>query len=669
MSTIPTRWLTLPREARDTLLLLAVIAWVIGQQAGHLPWWCSLMAAGALAWRAVLAWKIRTLPSRWWLATFLTLAAIGTWHSHQTLLGRDAGVTFLVVLLALKTLELRARRDAFVVFFLGFFVTLTHFFYSQSLLTAGGMVVSLWGLLTALVNSHMPVGRPPLTLAARHAAGMMLAGAPIMVCLFVLFPRIGPLWSLPSDALQGRSGLSGHMRVGTIASLALDESVAMRVQFSGPPPAQSALYFRGPVFTTFDGREWKARPPAGPAPGMSAATLEVSGSPVAYEVTLAPTQPPWALALDATPASPQSAGYRFERGPDLTWRVLSAPGSPVRYQALAYPQFKLGPTRFTTALLDDVALPPGFNPRTLQWAADLRRQPALAQADAPTLVNAVLETLRQGGYEYTLEPGVYGTHTADEFWFDRKAGFCEHIASSFVVVMRALDIPARIVTGYQGGQAQASDATWVIRQSDAHAWAEVWLEGQGWVRVDPTAAVAPARTGTFQPLLRPPGVLSRALETVSPGISLRFRGWWDAANSSWDRWVTRYTKSEQLDLLRHIGFRQPDWQDLSNLLIACVVASCMGAALWVGWERRRKDPWLQLLEQARRRLGAPGLDLSHAQTPRAIASLLRQHGSASPPIVDWLTRLETWRYGPAPQQPQGLRALRKELRTLLRVPR
>src|SRR5215210_5144180 len=180
----------------------------------------------------------------------------------------------------------------------------------------------------------------------------------------------------------------------------------------------------------------------------------------------------------------------------------------------------------------------------------MRGDPALAGAGTVALVTAALQRLRTGGYVYTLEPGLYGEHTADEFWFDRKQGFCEHIASAFVVLMRAMDIPARIVTGYQGGEPNAVDGYWVVRQSDAHAWAEVWLAGRGWVRVDPTSAVAPGRTGTFQRLQAPRGVLAAAFGTVSPELAVNLRAAWEALNNSWNQWVLNYTQSKQLDLLK-----------------------------------------------------------------------------------------------------------------------
>lgn len=185
---MPTRLNALPRDSRDTLFLLAVIAWVLLPQAANLPLWCSAMAVATLLWRGWLAFSARALPSKWWLLGLSALAVGATLLTHRTLLGRDAGVTLIVILLALKTLELRAKRDAFVIFFLGFFTMLTNFFYSQSLLTAISMLLGLLGLLTALVNAHMPVGKPSLRQAAKTAGWMALLGAPVMVVLFLLFP-------------------------------------------------------------------------------------------------------------------------------------------------------------------------------------------------------------------------------------------------------------------------------------------------------------------------------------------------------------------------------------------------------------------------------------------------------------------------------------------------
>lgn len=655
----------LPREARDTLFLLAVIAWVILPQVERLPLWCSAMAAMVLLWRGQIAVQGRPLPARWWLLGLLALASAATWWTYKTLLGRDAGVTLIVVLLTLKTLEMRARRDAFVIFFLGFFTMLSNFFFSQSLLTAAAMLVALLGLLTALVNAHMPVGRPPLLQAAKTAGWMALLGAPIMAVLFMLFPRIAPLWGLPGDAMSGRSGLSGQMQVGSIASLALDDSIAMRIRFDGPPPAQSDLYFRGPVLSSFDGREWRALRSSFPARYQLAADVAVQGAPVNYQVTLAANNRPWLIVLDATPTKPEIVGYTPSMAPDLQWLTDQPMGDLVRYRATSYPQFRHGPTRLAVGLQDYVDLPSGFNPRTLQLAADMRRSPELARASTPQLVEAVMQRLRTGGYQYTLEPGVYGTHTADEFWFDRKAGFCEHIASSFVLLMRALDVPARVVTGYQGGQVNGVDGLWTVRQSDAHAWAEVWVAGQGWVRVDPTSAVAPGRTGSFVRLQPPQNVFTQALNTVSPGFAINLRAMWEAANNRWNQWVLNYSQSRQMDLLRNLGFNAPSWEDLSYVLIALIVLASSAGAVWTLWERYHQDPWLRLLHRAQARLRKAGWTVTAQDTPRQLATQLQTHGAdnaQTAALAAWLLRLEAWRY--APQAPATLATLRRECRQL-----
>ncbi len=658
----------LPREARDTLFLLAVIALIVLPQVNELPWWCTALTALVLLWRGSLAVQALPLPGKWWRIALLALALAGTYASHRTLLGRDAGVTLIVVLLALKTLELRARRDAFVVFFLGFFAMLTNFFYSQSLVTAFTMLLALLGLLTALVNAHMPVGRPPLMQAARTAGWMALAGAPVMLALFLLFPRFAPLWGTPGDAMAGRSGLSNTMRVGTIAELALDGAIAARIKFDGNrAPPQSQLYFRGPVLAQFDGREWTALPTWARS-GQAMPNLRTRGEPVRYEVTLEASQRPWLLTLDAAPHAPQLSGYEVTGTSDLQWFVNRPVTDLVRYRAESHPQFESGPlTRAGARLQPYLTLPAGSNPRTAALAAEMRADPTLAGADARAFVQAALKRLRTGGYTYTLEPGVYGNETADEFWFDRKEGFCEHIASAFVVLMRNLQIPARIVTGYQGGELNNVDNYWVIRQSDAHAWAEVWQEGTGWVRVDPTGSVAPGRIGQFQRLVPQPGLFAGAIGVVmSPTLVQNLRAAWEAVNNGWNQWVLNYTQSRQLDLLKSIGFSAPSLEDLAYVLLYLLVAASLAGAGWTLWERSQHDPWLRLLGRARARLAKAGLPLPETAPPRQMAQAAdARFGPAGQAVRDWLLKLEAQRYAPATSdRSASLAALRAEFRQL-----
>ena len=668
----------LPRDSRDTLFLLAVITWVALPLVGQVPLWCSLMGGAVVLWRGALAWRSLPLPNTIWRLGLLALAVAATLLSYRTLLGREAGVTLLLVLLALKTLELRARRDAFVVFFLSFFLMLTQFFYSQSLLTAATMLLALWGLLTALVNAHMPVGKPPLWQAARIAGQMTLLGAPIMVVLFMLFPRLAPLWGLPSDAMTGRSGLSATMAIGNIANLALDDSVAMRVRFDGKAPETADMYYRGPVLSQFDGQRWSANPWTDQAVKPTASQIVVQGDPVNYQVTLEPNQQPWLLTLDATAQAPQVVGQTPRMTPELQWVLRRPVTELLRYQVQSFTRYQAGLDLPRTDQLAHLALPPGFNPRTVAWAQELR----LTHPDPATRVNAVMAHLRTGGYSYTLEPGVYGRHSADEFWFDRKLGFCEHMAAGFVIVMRASGIPARVVTGYQGGDRNPLDGFWTVRQSDAHAWTEVWLAGQGWVRVDPTSAVAPGRTGTLLRLQTPRGVVAQALfGNVSPELALNLRAVWDAVNNRWNQWVLNYTQTRQLDLLKHLGFESPSWEDLLYVLCALVVSASLAAALWSAWERQQQDPWLRLLVRVRTGLSRGGLTVPPQSTPRQLVQLLQQQASPPlqrPALQAWLLRLEALRYAPPASGAQAgaagrhfkaqVTTLQRELKRLLLPP-
>ncbi len=677
-STLPRpRWhqraAALPRDARDTLFLLAVVAWILAPQAFYTPWWTTAFTAGLLLWRARLAWTGQPLPGRWMLGGLLLAAVAATWASHKTLVGRDAGVTLVVLLLALKTLELRARRDAMVVFFLGFFALLANFFHSQSLPLALAMVLGLLGLLTALVNAHMTAGRPALTQAMRTAAMLTLWGTPTMVALFLLFPRVAPLWGVPGNDLAGRSGLSENMRVGSMAALVLDDNIALRLRFDTPdgtPPPASTLYFRGPVLSRFDGQEWEMDTEA----ALDEARLRVSGEPVRYQMTIEPSRRTWLPLLDATAQAPQlPEGLGTARmTPQLQWMAWRPITDVVRISVQSHTQFSHGPLRSTRALGRYLQLPQDSNPRTLALARQMRADPQLQDAPPRAWVQAALARLRNGGYTYTLEPGVVDSvHTADDFWFDSKEGFCEHIASAFAVLMRGMGVPARIVTGYQGGERNPVDGYWTVRNADAHAWTEVWLEDEGWVRVDPTAAVSPARVGEFQRLRAPQGAIAGAVGNfVSVGMLQQMRAVWEAVNNSWNQWVLNYTQSRQLDLLKSLGVQAPSWVDLLRMMGAFAGAA---ALLWLGWmarTHRQRDEWIKLMDKARVRLRRLGLRADASLPPRALAQQLQarfagdaQQAGAVRALCDWLLGMERQRYA-APGSPSDLAALRRQWRAL-----
>ncbi len=651
-------WDRLPRDARDTLFQLLVIAWTVLPHSAHLPLWCSLLCGAILLWRARLAVKAAPLPPRWNVAVVLTLAVALTWWSERTLFGREAGVTLLVVLMALKTLELRARRDALVVFFLGFFLVLTNFLYSQSLLVALSMLVSVWGLLTALVLAHMPVGRPPLKRAGLLAGRAALLGAPLMVLLFVLFPRMAPLWGVPQDAI-GRTGLSGSMQLGGVAELANDDSIAMRVRFFGRVPSADQLYFRGPVLGDFDGRNWTRLSPTFPPPQRLRSELQVLGAGVEYEITLEPSRLALLPLLEMTPdrpdAAPELDGFTLTLRSDAQWQLDRPITERVRVRAKAWTEHRHGPRRELLGLRDLVSLPGGYNPRSLRWANDLRNRPENAGADARRLADQLLAHVRSNEFIYTLEPGLYGRDAVDEFWFDRKLGFCEHFAASFVVMMRAMDVPARVVTGYQGTDPEPVDGYHIVRQSHAHAWAEYWQPGDGWVRVDPTAAVAPERIRVSRNLQPPRGFMSNALTSVNPAMALQLRQAWEAMNNRWNQWVLNYSRGQQLDLLKRLGFSSPDWSDLSYLLIGLLCAGSLAGAVWALWDRHRQDPWQRLQQRVAAALLPLGVAVAAHDPPRRRAERVRQVlGERGADLATLLEALDRARYA-SPSQPLTLR--------------
>lgn len=679
----------LSREGRDTLWLLAVLAMCIAPHAGRLPLWCSVGTALAIAWRAWLAWRDAPLPPRWVLLLALLAATGLTLATHHSLFGRQAGVTLVTMLTALKTLELRARRDAFVVTSLGFFLVLTQFLHSQAIGLAALMLLATLGLLSSLVLAQRPQGRPPIVTAVGAAARSMVMGVPVMLALYLLFPRIGPLWSAPADS-GPRTGLSDRIELGEMAELALDDSVALRVRFLGPPPLNHEMYFRGPVLDRFDGQHWTSSAVVAPVLPRtpSDAAPQAQGRRIDYQLTIEPNRLRTVPLLDGTLAAqpaPNGPPVKLRRD-GLSWQAQQALTERTQVDASAWMEAR--DRRDPHA--DDpgqtnLALPLGHNPRTVAWAEQWRLRQGLQAASADAVVAALLRHIREGGFSYTLSPqdepgpaqdappssrapqspGV--AHPIDRFWLDRKTGFCEHYATAFVVILRAVGIPSRVVTGFQGAEVNPVDGLHVVRNSDAHAWTEYWSPRGGWSRVDPTAAVAPHRIDRPRPPIRYPEQMPQALRGFDPALWSGLRAYADAANHRWNVWVLQYSRQQQLSMLRNWGFDSPDWVTLVRICAAVIGLLAIFGLMWLWWQRPRlrHSPWhgpLMALHRALMAAGVPAPADCPAPAPALNwANALQRHASAhggpelARPLIEHLHRLDALRYAPAQADTRGRR--------------
>ncbi len=555
--------------------LLASLVMAVAPHVPRLPPWVSVLFAAIALWRLDIARRRRPLPGKGPLLLLTALTAGGIYMSYGTLFGRNAGVAMLTAMLVLKLMEARTLRDCMVVVFIAYFLVITNFLFSQSVPTALYLLAVVLAITAALIGLNHPRGALRWAVRLRLAAALLLQAVPAMVLLFVLFPRVpGPLWGLPRDAFGGRSGLSDTMSPGSISRLGLSDEVAFRVKFAGDVPRPSELYWRGPVLWDFNGRTWSAGKPV-VAEGLGFTGF---GAPLRYVVTLEPDDQRWLFAIDLPASTPPGASVTAD------YQLLAA--QPVRqrlrYGVTSYPAYRT-PLRLSASdRARALRLPRQGNPRALQLAARWRAQ---SRSDEE-IVSKALAMFHDAPFFYTLNPPLLGANPVDGFLFGSRSGFCEHYAGSFAFLMRAAGIPARVVTGYQGGEINPLGGYLIVRQADAHAWVEVWLKGRGWVRVDPTAAVAPQRVESGIATALPasdiiPGLLSER----TPWLR-ELRMSWDAVNNGWNQWILGYNQQRQLVLLSRLWQRPASWQELGLTLAAAMGALLLGLGGLTLWRTR-----------------------------------------------------------------------------------
>ena len=592
-------------------LMLAVVPHAL-----RLPFWMPMLFYGLAAWRLYMDTQVnsrigrRSLAFRYGRQIVMIVIVVGVMNSYGTLVGRDAGVALLVLLAGMKLLELKSERDYYIASFICMFLVLTNFLYSQNILSALYMLCSVGLVVTAMISLNDRNHGTSVKQRARLAGTMLLQSIPILLLLFILFPRLdGPLWGLPKDALAGTSGLDDQMSPGQISQLSLSNKIAFRVEFEGEVPDNTELYWRGPVMWYSDGVKW-----VGDRRKREKADIEFSGRPFDYTVTMEATDQNWLYGLEMVERAPPKSRITDDRQ-ILTSSIIRA---RKRYQLRSYADF-------TLQAVDEIErrmalqLPQGYHSRARELAKSWRDE----GRDSREIVTRALRMFNQEDFYYTLTPPLLLEDNVDQFLFDTRQGFCEHYAASFVILMRAAGVPARVVTGYQGGEMNPVGNYMIVRQRDAHAWSEVWFEDQGWVRIDPTAAVAPERIRDGIDNALPDSLVEIPLgiqNEVALDIWRRLRYRLDALNNRWNQWVLGYDNNRQSRFLSKIGFGNMDWRGMTTSLLI-LVSSFLVIIAWLLFRPgdRVKDRARMLYDHFCRKLAACGIDRKVNEGPRDFA--------------------------------------------------
>jgi len=606
-----------------------------------LPGWVIFPVTVMLVSVAMLAWRLLGLHYGWkpvaiWAKALLVVSAIAVlYFSYGHIYGRRVAAAMLLLMMALKAIELYSRRDARVLTSLGLFLATTYFLFLQNpAMLVYGLAVLLLVLqslnilqlermaTTASTDKNRLPGSNPINLPGfsglLSSLRVILYALPLGIVLFVVFPRLAsPLWGVPEAALDGKSGLSDEMSPGSIQSLFMDDSPAFRVEFLNKRPPNSELYWRGPVLWNFDGRRWSTLYRGYriiPPDTLPAETRES----LRYRVQLEPSERRWLYALDYPVVKP--ADSQLTR--DYQLYAKQPVTNPKTYTVTSEPVFTHAPKLSSAYRQMALDLPTGYNPKARDWISQLREQfPAYkqaitAQADIQ-LVNHVLAYFNEEAFYYSLNPPLLGRHSVDDFLFNTRSGFCEHYASTFTVLMRMAGIPARVVTGYQGGYYSQAGDYLLVRQSDAHAWAEIWLGGKGWQRVDPTSQVAPER------------ILSGAMDTFSDPRNWHDFTWLrelrnqlDLIQHFWNSWVMDFSSRSQTQLLEILGLEQLDKRLLALLILVPLFLVIAISTLLLLKHRliRDRNPAVRVYKDYLRKLNKAGYKIALSDNATTVAS-------------------------------------------------
>jgi transglutaminase-like putative cysteine protease len=621
--------------------LFACLALALAAHAGSLPAWvmATVVVSGGI--RLLLARRGRAAPARAVRVTIAVLAIALLFAQLHTFNGLSAGTALLALVAGLKLLETENQRDVYVITLIIYFACVSALLESTSFWLFIYLTGVCWVTTATLLRMTSTVPLPDWRRSLRYAARILGQALPIALVLWLLFPRFaGPLWHIPVDRSSAESGMSDTMSPGDIDHLALSDEVAFRVRFAGAAPPPQERYWRGPVLHNFDGRTWR-RSNSMP---LHAADLQPQGPAYAYTLSLEPHQHRWLFALDWPSHWNQPDTLLTS---DYTLVQRDPVSRPVAVAVTSYTRVQDSRPLNAVARGRDTFLPANHNPRALQLAQTLRAM----HPDDGEYVRAILTMFTQQAYYYTLTPPKLADESVDAFLFDSKRGFCEHYASAFAVLMRAAGIPARVVTGYQGGTFNRFADYWILRQSDAHAWDEVWIEGRGWLRVDPTSAIAPERVERYaddaviadEPLT---GRWQRRFAWFAT-VQLRL----DALKQVWRERILFFDQDSQQKLLEWLNIPEPDGQKLVILLAASLsVVLC-----WLTWMVRRdadpkpKDALIRAYSNLCAKLAAVGLARHMYEGAEDFAlRVARQRPDLAPAVTALCRHYTILRYTAAP---------------------
>jgi transglutaminase-like putative cysteine protease len=620
--------------------IFACLALALAAHLGSLPVWILATVAVAGGIRLLLARRGRAAPPRGVRLVIAAIAIALLYFQFHTFNGLTAGTALLALMAGLKLLETENQRDIHIITLIIYFVSVAALLEGVSFWLLAYLIGVCWMSTATLLRLTATAPVPGWRRSLRYAGRIMAQALPLALVFWLFFPRLSsPMWHLPDDAHRAGSGLSDSMSPGDIDQLALSDEVAFRVHFAAATPPPPELYWRGPIMHDFDGRTWR-RAYFG---AQNAPALQPQGPAYRYTVSMEPHQHNWIFTLD-WPSSWQLAGAYLTSDYTLVQRFPVT--RPMDVDATSYTRVASPAPLGRAQRVRDTRTPLNRDPRTLQLAQTLRRD----HPDDMDYVRAVLAMFTQQPFYYTLTPPKLADNSVDSFLFDTKRGFCEHYASAFAILMRAAGIPAHVVTGYQGGTLNRFADYWIVRQSDAHAWDEIWIDGRGWVRIDPTSAVAPSRVeqaadeaqNADEPLV------TRWQRRLPWLADTRLR--LDALRQLWRERILFFDPDSQQKLLGLLHIPEPDGQKLVLVLSAALTL----VLCWLTWVVRRevipprREPLIRIYSRLCAKLAAVGLPRLAYEGAEAYAGrIAERRPDLAPAVIALCRQYSTLRYAAA----------------------